>query len=491
MAGRNTFKKILLCVALVLIVLAVRPAFHLISTYLSDGDTRQAVPSGYTNDASHLNQTRIDSVISIPADPQLAERQVIEILRGAALSGKKISIAGAQHTMGGHTIYPGGIMLNMRGFNKMEIDKENNILHVGSGTMWSDIIPFLDKYEKSVSVMQSNNSFTVGGSISVNCHGWQHNSAPIASTVESLRMVKPDGSVVKCNRQENAELFSLVLGGYGLFGVILDVDLRITDNACYRCERYVFKSEDYVKWFDEKINKTKYTGMAYGRLDITPQNFLNEAILCAFQNQRQNIPPLTDPAMDKLRREVFRGSVGNDYGKELRWTMEKNMGEVLAEHDVSRNQLLNESVSVYENRSNTSVDILHEYFVPKDSVGAFIRQLKIIIPRNKADLLNVTIRNVKEDKDTYLCYANQEVFGFVMLFNQEKTDAGEFKMKKLTQELIDAAIQLGGKYYLPYRLHATREQFYKAYPRAGEFFKMKRKYDPGEIFQNKFYLEYK
>ena len=43
---------------------------------------------------------------------------------------------------------------------------------------------------------------------------------------------------------------------------------------------------------------------------------------------------------------------------------------------------------------------------------------------------------------------------------------------------------------LPYRLHATKEQFEKAYPQARAFFAAKRRYDPDEIFQNEFYRKY-
>ena len=49
---------------------------------------------------------------------------------------------------------------------------------------------------------------------------------------------------------------------------------------------------------------------------------------------------------------------------------------------------------------------------------------------------------------------------------------------------------MGGCYYLPYRLHATPEQFHRAYPQARAFFERKRAYDPGELFQNRFYLRY-
>ena len=73
---------------------------------------------------------------------------------------------------------------------------------------------------------------------------------------------------------------------------------------------------------------------------------------------------------------------------------------------------------------------------------------------------------------------------------QDRTDEGERAMRQLTRELIDAALASGGRYYLPYRLHATKKQFRQAYPQAGEFFAAKRLYDSDELFQNEFYRAY-
>src|SRR6266571_3278072 len=88
------------------------------------------------------------------------------------------------------------------------------------------------------------------------------------------------------------------------------------------------------------------------------------------------------------------------------------------------------------------------------------------------------------NQDSLLRYADQEVFGLVMLFNQSRTQWAEAQMQAMTQHIIEAALALGGRYYLPYRLHATVEQFYRAYPQAHTFFALKRKYDPHDVFQN-------
>jgi FAD/FMN-containing dehydrogenase len=116
--------------------------------------------------------------------------------------------------------------------------------------------------------------------------------------------------------------------------------------------------------------------------------------------------------------------------------------------------------------------------------------MREIIPGHDLDLLNVTVRCVNEDADTFLRYADRPMIAFVMLFVQEKSAAGDAKMQALTRELLDAALARDGRYYLPYRLHATPEQFRRAYPQADEFFRLKRKHDPGELFQNSLYLRY-
>ena len=110
--------------------------------------------------------------------------------------------------------------------------------------------------------------------------------------------------------------------------------------------------------------------------------------------------------------------------------------------------------------------------------------------KHHPDLLNITVRNVEPDQDSFLRYAPEEVFGLVMLFSQRRDAAADREMQALTRELIDVALSCGGRYYLPYRLHATQAQFEQAYPQAGEFFQRKKRYDPAGIFQNEFYLKF-
>lgn len=97
---------------------------------------------------------------------------------------------------------------------------------------------------------------------------------------------------------------------------------------------------------------------------------------------------------------------------------------------------------------------------------------------------------MEEDRETVLRYADQQMFCFVMLFNQPRTATGDTEMQQMTATLIDAVLARGGRYDLPYRLHASPEQFQKAYPEGERFFARKRHYAPEELFTNAFYLKY-
>jgi FAD/FMN-containing dehydrogenase len=120
----------------------------------------------------------------------------------------------------------------------------------------------------------------------------------------------------------------------------------------------------------------------------------------------------------------------------------------------------------------------------------FLRKARTIIRAHRADLLNVTVREVQTDSDTFLRYADRPMIAFVMFFSQRRTASADRDMGQMTRELIDAALQSGGRYYLPYRLHASDNEFRAAYPQAEDFFRLKRRYDPNNLFENEFYLKY-
>ena len=469
-----------------------RPAAFLTAVWWRERAASLPMPAVGTGDVSRFSRAQPSRVIIVSEDPAVAEIQLATLVQEAASAQQKISISGAQHAMGGHTLVDGGWALDMRPFCHMKLDTERKLVTVGAGARWADILPLLDAHGLSVAIMQSNNDFTIGGSLSVNCHGWQHNAPPIASTVESLRVVTAAGEIVRCSRSQEPELFAHVLGGYGLFGVILDVELRVVANEFYQAEPLGVTPAKYAGEFRQHVVGDASIGMAYGRISVAPDSFLREASLVVLRRvatERSVQNTLRHGSPGELKRLVFRAEVGSGYGKNLRWMLEQHVGETGGAL-LSRNQILQEPSGWFSNRDPEATEVLHEYFVPMNRLGEFVEQIRPILLRRKPDLLNITVRSVQADLDTALRFAREDVFGLVMLFHQQRTEASDTQMRELTSELIEAVLRCGGTYYLPYRPHATRDQFARAYPQAKAFFAAKQRWDSAEIFVNQFYLNY-
>src|SRR5437870_4263039 len=483
-------------VSIVLAAAVARPVVHVVRTALRERGFSKPTPVwGPTDveDISRLSRTRVRTITTLPEDEAGAIEMLRRLLRDAKEQHLSVSIAGARHSMGGHTFTPNGIVVAMLPLRGMVLDESRRLLHVQAGARWEEVIPFLGKHGLSVSVMQSDSPFTVGGSLSVNCHGWQNDRPPIASTVESFRLLLADGRIVRCSRSENAELFAAALGGYGLFGIIVDADLRVVPDARYRVEHMRVASAGYVAALDARV-RSGPVALAYGRLNVNRDRFLERAVLTTYVRTSDASPgePIAElaPWAASLERWVFRGSQGNDYGKELRWALETTVAPWFFARVTHRNQVMQSRVQLYENRDPARTDVLQEYFVPRGRLEEFLGRVRAIVAAGAADLLNVTLRDVRRDGDTLLRYADNDVMALVFFFSQSRTADAEAAMQALARELIEASLAVGGRYYLPYRLHAAREQFVRAYPMQAAFFGLKRTVDPDEVFQNQFYRAY-
>ncbi|GGN63620.1 FAD-binding protein [Actinoplanes lobatus] len=447
-----------------------------------------SAPGALLDDASRINPTSVRGVLFADPSPERTARTVAPLLRRIATGDDPaMAVAGVRHSMGGQSMLAGGWVLDTRPMNRIDLDRAAAVVRVGAGATWRELIPVLNEAGFSPKVMQSNHDFSIGGSLSVNCHGWHASHPPIASTVRRIRLLTAEGDVLTCSPTENAELFALALGGYGLYGVILEADLEVWPNAIYEPHFESMPTSEYATRFAARTSE-----MAYGRLSVDPLSFLEEAILVRFTPEAGTagtVLPLTSPAAPELQRAIFRNSVGSGVGKTLRWTLEREAAPWLAA-PMSRNTIQNQPAAVFADHSPDSSDILHEYFVPRARLWEFVRAARDLIAPSGVDLLNVTVRDVRADGRTTLAYAREDVFGLVMNFRQEHTARADDRMRDLTRALIDAVAAAGGTFYLPYRLHATAAQLRRAYPAWDAAMAAKRRLDPNLVFRNGLFEAY-
>jgi FAD/FMN-containing dehydrogenase len=287
-------------------------------------------------------------------------------------------------------------------------------------------------------------------------------------------------------------------------GILLDVDLDVVANEMYVWKTHYMGYKDFAAYYETNVEGHSNLGLAYGRLSMSPSTFLSETAMHTYEKTNTEVPvvPLKPPGYVWLDRFIINFSKTGEFGRRFRWTMEKygeprlhnciSRNEAMSREEgcfVSRNQEMYDSMDYLENRLRDT-DILQEYFIPQEKMPQFVDGLRAVVKGSGANLINVTIRIVHKDDITTLNYAKQDMFAYVLYFNQKFNERECQILQKTTTDLIDLALGLEGTYYLPYQLFYSEDQLRKAYPRVDEFFAAKKTYDPGELFTNKFYEKY-
>ncbi|MEM9524582.1 MAG: FAD-binding oxidoreductase, partial [Pseudomonadota bacterium] len=397
----------------------------------------------------------------------------------------------ARHSMGGQAIPRDGHALVFdNGF--VEPDRANGIYRVHAGARWSQVIAALDPIGWSPKVMQSNHDFGVAATFCVNAHGWPVPHGPMGSTVRSFRMVVPSGDLVTCSRSENTDLFNATMGGYGLTGAIVDMVVEMTPNQRLTPTFERLSAEACAPAFMAATMEPDVT-MAYGRLNVGRARFFERGLMITYRpsTDQAALPPAAGSgAVSHIAGRLYRAQLGNETMKRFRWWMEATAAPYITTGSVTRNGLINEPVATLDDRDPDRTDILHEYFVSPDRFDDFLLICREVIPASYQEFLNVTLRFVDRDPDSYLSYAPVPRIAAVMSFSQEMTARAEADMARMTRSLVDGITEIGGSYYLPYRPHPTVDQLARAYPRAAGFAAFKRFLDPELRFRNNFWDMY-
>lgn len=460
--------------------------------YDGAGHTGTAAADGFLNDASGLSPTPIYRHITLAQDPGDALIAAVRAeISAATAAGRPVNIGAARHSMGGQAIPRDGHAIT---FDNAMVDPDTSAgtYHVHAGARWSHIIAALDPIGFGPKVMQSNHDFGVAATFCVNAHGWPVPHGPMGSTVRSFRIVLPSGDLVNCSRAENADIFNLTMGGYGLTGAIIDMVVEMEPNQRLQPTFQTLPASEFSAAFMAAVADSAVT-MAYGRLNVERARFFEDSLLITYRatDDQDDLPAASGSGlMARLAAHVYRAQLGNEAMKRVRWWTETRLAPSLGDGIATRNSLINEPVVTLDDRDPNRTDILHEYFVASERFDDFLQACRDVIPASYQEFLNVTLRYIAQDDESVLSYAPVHRIAAVMSFSQEMTTRAEADMAHMTRNLIVRIVGIGGSYYLPYRPHATVDQMTRSYARAPEFAALKRELDPGLVFRNNLWDSY-
>ena len=394
--------------------------------------------------------------------------------------------------MGGQTASTGVTHIDMRQLNKvLEFSAELKTIKVQAGIRWCDIQKYIDDHDLSVKIMQTYANFTVGGALSVNCHGRYIGLGAVILSVKSIEVILANGDLKHCSPAENSELFFACIGCYNAIGVIATVEFDLADNIPVKRIFKNMKREEYKDFFFKRVRGNKEVIFHNG--DIYPPHYKKvRAVSWVTTDEKPTVKTRLMPLAGAypLERYFINAFSKNSFGK---WRREHIIDPLVFRSKKIhwRNYEAGYDVLELEPESRKqSTYVLQEYFIPVQNFDAFSELMAEIFQRYNVNVINVSIRHAEKDSGSLLAWAKEEVFAFVVWYKQYTNDTEKGKVAVWTRELINASISQNGSYYLPYQAHATAEQFHNAYPNATKLFELKSKLDPTLKFRNVLWDKY-
>jgi FAD/FMN-containing dehydrogenase len=454
---------------------------------------------------SMLNPVRVAQVVQ-----PLSLADIQAAVRSARARGLKVSIAGGRHAMGGQQFAAGALHLDMRALDRVLAgDVQRGLLTIEAGADWPTIMAASHELGRAPSgrewgIRQKQtgvDAVTLGGSISANAHGRGLLLQPLGADIEALTLVNANGDVVQCSRLENPLLFSLVIGGFGLFGVIYSACLRLAPRQRLKRRVDIIDLDDALNAVFRRADEGCLYGDFQFVIDAEDSSFLKRGVLACYEpcgvggfetEQIADLAPDTwlkllklahdDKRMAfKLYSQHYLGTDGNHYWSDTHQlsTYLPGYAEFLA------------STRAPDAHAPAESLVIGEYYVPHAQILEFMRRARELLRETGTEVIYGTIRAIARDTESFMPWARQDCACVVFNLRTLHTIEGSARSARSFRGLSEAAIAVGGSFFLTYHRYASAAQVARAYPEFRQFLAKKLDFDPEQRFQSEWYRHYR
>lgn len=457
-----------------------------------------ATISPLVNDVhSALNATRVARIVTPRSLPEISAA-----VRAAGELGLPVAICGGRHAMGGQQFGEGALLLDMRHMNRvLAFDAVSGLVEVEAGIQWPALIDYLeqrtDGQRWGIRQKQTGaDSLSLGGCLSANVHGRGLRMRPFIDDVEAFTLIDAAGALMVCSRERNAHLFSLAIGGYGLFGIIASVSLRLAPRVKMRRDVTLLQLDQLMPAFDARIA----AGYAYGdfqfAIDPASADFLQRGVFSCYLPVDEATPMSADDkhlSEDDWRRLLALAHTNKSlafdcYSRhylassgQVYWSDRLQQSTYLDGYHKELDAML----------GHTGSEMIGEIYVPRARLVDFMGAAAADFRLHGVDLIYGTVRLIERDDESFLPWARQDYACVIFNLHTRHTEAGIEATMQAFRRLTDLAIARGGSYYLTYSKAATIAQARACHPRLDQFLDWKRRLDPQERFQSNWYRHYR
>jgi FAD/FMN-containing dehydrogenase len=380
---------------------------------------------------------------------------------------------------------------------------ERGLIEVESGMQWPKLLAELTQAqrgrEKQWGFAQKQTGadrLTMGGCLSANVHGRGLTLPPFVGDVESFKLLDAKGELFNCSRAENPELFRLAIGGYGLFGFIYSVTLRLVPRR--KVERVVQVRDiaEIPAAFAGRIRDGFLYGDFQYSIDESSDGYLRRGVFSCYRPVPDSTPIPT--AQKELAERDWTNLLL------LAHTDKAAAFKRYAGYYLTTNRQVywsdEHQMSIYPDYYHREIDrrlktkateAITEIYCERGALERFMVDVAADARRNETEIIYGTVRLIEADRESFLAWAKKPYACVIFNLHVVHTPGGMRRASNAFRRLIDLGIKYGGSYYPTYHKYATRKQVETCYPQFAEFLKLKLKHDPAEVFQSDWYRHYR
>ena len=427
-----------------------------------------------------------------------------KLVTEAGRSGQKIIAHGGRHAMGGQQMEEKAAMVSLKMMNRLTgLDCRRGLATFQGGTTFKEVIETLaheqkDKEASNIWCIRQKptgvDEVSLGGAVASNIHGRGLNLSPLAGDIEKLELLTAGGDLLTASEDENQDLFRRIIGGFGLFGIVTSVTLRLKKRQVLERRVKIVDVEDLITTMQKRMQEGAQYGDFQFAIDHEQDGFLTRGIVSTYHPV-----PVDAAELPELTRQQAALSPG--MWRELIYLAHTNKSEafrIYSEHYkrtcgqlyLSDRMQLSTYFNGYHKEMkghNHGSEIITELYVPRNFLTVFLHRAANLLRQRQADVIYGTVRMIEKDRVAALPWATDNFACIVLNLHTEHDRDALRHTAETFQELIDLALALKGNFYLTYHRFARPEQLMRGYPSLPDCLSAKLAYDPQERFHSNFY----
>jgi L-gulono-1,4-lactone dehydrogenase len=424
---------------------------------------------------SWQNWGRSETATPVEVTRPTSADEVAAIVISARERGLRVKAAGTGHSFTGIAVAD-GVQVDMSGLTGVR-SVEGTRVTLGAGTVLHDLPALLDPLGLALQNMGDIDAQTLAGATSTGTHGTGGEFGGIATRITGATLVDGHGTLTTVSETENADLLPAVALGLGALGVLVDITIDCVPSFVLAAVERPEPLDAVLESWQQRVDDSDHFEFYW--FPHTTQ---------ALTKDNTRLPadaPLRPMSAGKrwfddelMSNTLFAGTTA------FQRTFPKTTPSInrLSTRLTGNRDFTDRSYRVFVTDRRVRFREM-EYALPVAEIPDVLREIDALIERKRWTIsFPVEVRAAAPD-DLWMSTASGRATGYIAVHRYFREDPTEYFAA--VEEIFKAH---GGRPHWGKMNTRTAEDLAPAYPRFGDFLKVRDRLDPDRVFANA-YLE--